>query len=820
MRRLFPCASIVLFCCLLVSHLGAQDFDTLRLENWHQWRGPFANGVAPTAKPPLHWDAETNIKWKTEIPGSGTSTPIVWGDRIFLTTAIDTENKPQGGGTATRVQADNGPPQPPQRKGFPGQKMRGGFPGQKMRGGFGFGAPKPETLHQFIVLCLDRGTGEVRWQRTATEAVPHEGHHNDHGYASHSATTDGQHVYASFGSRGIYCYDLEGNLKWDRDLGDMNIVMTFGEGSSPVVYGDNLVVNWDHEGDSFIVCLDKATGQDHWRVARDESTTWNTPLILEHNGVTQVIVNGTNRTRSYDLKDGSLIWECGGQTRSPIPSPVAENGLVFCMSGFRGSALKAISLDSQGDVTDTDKVVWERDQGTPYVPSPLVYNGLLYFLRTNNGVLSCVRADTGEELFADQRLDDVRNIYSSITFADNRVFLTGRDGTTVVLKYGPELEILATNKLGEPVDASPVFLGREVYLQAPSMYTVSQRSDQRTLDPQGSSGSSSGLLLGFISPWRRGTELAMFRSLPAMWVGAVFGVIAASALAATPPENIAPRAKLSASSVYSQVYAPEHVVDGRIPPPMSQADVGRAWCAQGNQHPQGVTLTFSWPEPVLVAELVYYGRTAWQWEENWKDFQLRTDGSGQVLLSGQLKPGHGPQSIRLPQPQQLHTLALTFTSSYGGSNPGASEIEVYGAALPKAFFASFRPPQTQTARAGPDLTQVARQSVPEDAHLAQTVRQGGFGFHSLIVIQRHAVDPSHVYTYHVEGQQPGGGLYRLDLQTPGAASTSAALHPVGRRCGRLDPGRERLLRRADCALQLEAIDAGQAAAVHHRRGRQ
>ena len=365
---------------------GAGDFESQRWHNWHQWRGPSADGIAYHANAPLNWDQNNNIQWKVEIPGSGSSTPIVWDDRLYLTTAIDTGRRPEstpgaaaGEGRGEEQQAE----QPLDQQPLDQQ------PGRRKGGGGMFGGTRPDTIFQFVVLCLDRQSGKVIWQQIATETVPHEGHHRDHGYASASVTTDGHSLYVSFGSRGIYCYDLEGNLRWSRDLGRMRTRSAFGEGTSPVVHGDSLIVNWDHEDDSFIVCLDTATGQDKWRVNRDEATSWTTPLVIEHKGVTQVIVNGANRTRSYDLANGEQIWACGGQTGNPIPSLVAANGVVYCMTGFRGNSLKAISLDSKGDITETDQVIWERDRGTPYVPSPL-YDGLLYFTRANSGVLTCV----------------------------------------------------------------------------------------------------------------------------------------------------------------------------------------------------------------------------------------------------------------------------------------------------------------------------------------------------------------------------------------------------------------------------------------------
>ncbi|NLS97994.1 MAG: PQQ-binding-like beta-propeller repeat protein [Planctomycetaceae bacterium] len=457
--------SLLFWAGLVVSSWGG-DFESLRLENWHHWRGPSADGVSPGGNPPTKWDESTNVKWKTRIPGSGSSTPIVWQDKIFLTTAVKTERK-------GKPVADSAAASPSGRR---SSGSRAGQGGGRSGSGFGSSLMPPEHIYQFLVLCLDRETGRVLWTRVATEQQPHEGHHGHHGFASGSATTDGQRLYVTFGSRGIYCFDLDGNLEWERDLGDMKTRMSFGEGASPAVHGNSLVVTWDHEGPSFIVCLDAATGSDKWRVDRDEPTTWNTPLIIEHNGVTQVIVNGTNRARSYDLADGRLIWECGGQATNPIASPVAAEGIVYCMTGRQGYALYAIPLDAAGDITGSEKICWRRGKSTPYVASPLLYGGLLYFVKERNGILTCVRAKTGEELYAEQRLEAVREIYSSIGGAAGKVYLTGRDGTTVVIKHGPELEILATNRLEEGIDASPVFVGRDLFLRGTEhLYCISEQ---------------------------------------------------------------------------------------------------------------------------------------------------------------------------------------------------------------------------------------------------------------------------------------------------------------------------------------------------------
>jgi len=401
---------------------------------WPQWRGPHYTGVAPQGSPPLIWSEEKNVRWKIEIPGKGSASPIVWGDLLFIATAIPAEaSKP----------ASNEPAAGPRRRNI-----------------------APTHSQKFVILAIKRKDGSIVWQRTTREALPHEGTHPDGTWASNSPVTDGERVYAHFGSNGLYCYDLQGKLLWEKDLGDMATRNGFGEGSSPALHGNFIIVNWDHEGQSFIVALDKRTGKEIWKADRDEITSWATPLIVEHQGKPQVITNATNRVRSYDLATGKVLWETSGMTVNTIPSPVCANNMVYVTSGFRGSALLAIRLDAaQGDLANSNAIVWRYDQDTPYVPSPLLYGDCIYFLKVNSGILSCFNATTGAENYGRQRLEGINSIYSSPVAARDRVYLTSRDGATLVIKHGAKFEVLATNSLADGFDASAAIVDNEFYLR-------------------------------------------------------------------------------------------------------------------------------------------------------------------------------------------------------------------------------------------------------------------------------------------------------------------------------------------------------------------
>jgi outer membrane protein assembly factor BamB len=420
---------------LLVTAEKPSDFEN----NWHQWRGPYMTGVSPNGDPPIEWSETKNVKWKIKIPGKGHATPVIWGNHMFISTAVETDKEGS-------VQA------PPQDS--------------EAQRGRGMPLTRSTKIHKFVVLAVDRNDGEILWQKTVAEEVPQEGTHEFGSWASHSPVTDGEHIFAYFGSRGLYCLDMKGNIVWERDFGQLSKRMNFGEGSSPAMIGDKIIVTWDQEGPSFIVAVDKRTGKDIWRVDRDEDTSWASPYIVQVAGKPQVITSATKLIRSYDIETGELIWECGGMTQNAIPMPVAANGILFVMSGYRGNALLAIRLaEARGSITDSDAIVWKHDKDTPYTPSPLIMENFLYFLRGNNGVLSCFDAQTGMPHYTARRLEGMGNIFASLVGAKDRIYVTGQKGMFYVIKHGPEFEILAKNTLDDHFNASPAVLGRQLYLR-------------------------------------------------------------------------------------------------------------------------------------------------------------------------------------------------------------------------------------------------------------------------------------------------------------------------------------------------------------------
>ena len=427
--------AILTLCIFALAVIAAIASQPVGFEkNWHHWRGPHATGVAVDANPPTTWSETENIRWKVAIPGTGHAAPIVWEDKIFIQTAIE-------GKEEKKESEDTNP--------FSGFFQRDSGP-----------------KYKFDLLAINRNDGSILWQKTLREINPHEGTHRDATYASNSPVTDGEFIYAYFGSRGLYCVDMMGNVKWEKDVGTMYKRNTFGEGSSPVLHGNTLVIVQDHEGDSFITALDKRTGDVLWKTDRNERTTWFSPIVVEQDGKPQVITTGTNRVRSYDLETGKLLWEGDGLTANAIPSPVAADGFAYLMSGFRGNDLKAVQLaKAKGDISGSDALVWEHGRDTPYVPSPLLYGDILYFLKSNDGIISAFNTKTGKAHYGPKRLQGVSGVYASIVGAADRIYIAGRNGTVNVVQHGPDFTIISENTLDDSFNASPAIVGSELYLR-------------------------------------------------------------------------------------------------------------------------------------------------------------------------------------------------------------------------------------------------------------------------------------------------------------------------------------------------------------------
>jgi outer membrane protein assembly factor BamB len=405
-------------------------------ENWTHWRGPTGNGTASAdSQPPTEWSDTKNVKWKAEVPGRGSSSPIIWEDKVFITTAVPTGTK------SDQVPAASG-------------RLRGNEGAQ--------GLPELE----FQVLCYHRQDGRLLWQQTAIVATPHQETHSTNGFASASACTDGEHVYAHFGSRGLYAYSLDGELKWKRnDFGQMITRNSFGEGSSPTLSGDTLLVPWDHEGDSALYALNKNTGATIWKAERDEPTCWATPLVVDAPEGKQVVMNGQNFARAYDLETGKELWRCSGQTQRPVATAVSANGIVYIGSGFQGSFLGAFRMSGRGDIRGTDNVLWTLDRDTPDIASLLLTSGRIYFHKGKSGQLSCVDAATGKPHYLASRIPGLDSIYASPIAAHGNVYLTARNGTTVVIRDADTLEVVSTNSVGETVDATPAPVDNQLFIR-------------------------------------------------------------------------------------------------------------------------------------------------------------------------------------------------------------------------------------------------------------------------------------------------------------------------------------------------------------------
>ena len=421
---------------LLVALVSTRLMADEALKYWPQWRGPTWNGVALQADPPVTWSETENLRWKTPLEGAGWGSPVVWGDRIFLLTAIPLDKKMP----------------------IPDVIPAGIEKMKQHRDAIG-----SWKAQRFAIVCLNRITGKLLWSQTVHEAMPHQGHHRKGGFASASPVTDGQHIYAYFGSFGLYCYDFEGRFVWKKYFEPQAMEDSLGEGSSPALFGDTLVIVVDTERQSYVVAIDKRSGEEIWKQDRDETSNWTTPCIFTHAGRRQVVVNGKT-VRSYDLATGELIWRCGGHTASAIPMPAVGHGLVFTASGWRKDTLQAIALGKRGDLTGSESVVWSLRRGVPYVPCPMLWGEEIYLLE-DQSFFSCLGATDGALRYLKHRLPGNLNFSASPVGAADRIYLLSEAGRTVVLQRGPEIKVLAINELDETFYASPAIVGDAIYLR-------------------------------------------------------------------------------------------------------------------------------------------------------------------------------------------------------------------------------------------------------------------------------------------------------------------------------------------------------------------
>lgn len=409
-------AMLTLLCLLLVQESEAAL-------HWPHWRGPAHDGVAPT-KLAREFGDEKNLRWKVELPGRGVSTPLVIGTRLYLTTAVPTG----------AVQAE--------------------------------GAAAEEQ--SFELHAYERADGKLAWKAVACVATPHEGFHKTYGsYASASPVCDGERIYVSFGSQGLYAYGLDGELVWKHELGTQLVMRNgFGEGLAPVLAGDVLVQVCDQEQDSFVLALDTRTGKELWRSARAEPSTWATPLVTSVGDTLQVVTGGTTKVRSYAPRDGQLLWECAGLGLNVIPALMRHDDLVLTMSGYRDPRLMAIRLGKSGDLTGTDAVAWSSVKGCAYTASPVLCDGL-YYTVTDRGLISCFDATSGEAHYLEERLPRGSQLKSSPIAAGEFLYVPTEAGEVHVLRLGPELDIAATNTFAEQVFiASPAAAEGTLYLRS------------------------------------------------------------------------------------------------------------------------------------------------------------------------------------------------------------------------------------------------------------------------------------------------------------------------------------------------------------------
>ncbi len=426
---------------LFVTNMAQSNF----LQQWPSFRGPFAKGYIEGAKTVQNWNMESgeNILWQTEIPGLGHSSPVIWGDKLFITTAIS-----GSGENYLKV------------------------------GLYGDGdAVEDSSDHEFKLYCLDKNNGKILWERLCYKGVPMVKRHTKASQADPTPATDGKHVLAFFGSNGLFCYDMDGNLLWDKKFEKMNAgpynapELEWGFSSSPIIHEARVVLQCDFLGNGFIATYDVETGKEIWKTNRDEVATWSTPTVFEREGKTQIVVNGWKHMGGYDFETGSEIWRLSGGGDIPTPTPVIAHNLIFINNAHgRYSPIYAIKPDAKGDISlkdgelSNEYIVWSIERGGSYMETPLIYGDYLYNLQTN-GLLSVFEATSGEMMYKES-LGPVGGFSASGVAAGHLVYFCSEQGDVFVLKAGPEYEVTAQNKVNDILMASPAISGDVLYFRA------------------------------------------------------------------------------------------------------------------------------------------------------------------------------------------------------------------------------------------------------------------------------------------------------------------------------------------------------------------
>lgn len=420
----------------LISAAAAGGEQPAPTENWPQYRGANSDGLGVGATLPEVWSETENVVWKTEVPGWGWSSPIVWGDQVFVTSAIGEKELPT--------------------------PHVGGYPG---------GHLKDEGEHRWVLVCLDFESGEVVWEAEAHRGPAVELRHPRNSYASETPVTDGERVYAYFANHGVLCFDMEGELIWERRYEPFPMRDGWNTGSSPVIHGDRIFIQNDNNQESFLEALDKRTGELIWRVKREERSTWSTPFVWKNELREELVTIGSNRIRSYDLKSGEVIWELRGTSGLVSLTPMAKDGLLYVGAGYHYGPLYAIKPGAEGDISlepgekSNEFIVWSQRRGSSIHPCYLVSEDRL-FVCYDSGLLACFNAKTGEEIFQRQRLNTRGGRFYASPWAYNgKIFMLNENGDTWVVEDAPEYRFVGKNSLGDVAWATPAIARGSLFIR-------------------------------------------------------------------------------------------------------------------------------------------------------------------------------------------------------------------------------------------------------------------------------------------------------------------------------------------------------------------